>query len=88
MNEVYFDQVQVPSDQLVGEENGAWPIIGEALADERHIQFPPGRVRRDLQEMVTWLNANGLGTDPIVRQRMSDLCAQVMETRNSGLESP
>jgi alkylation response protein AidB-like acyl-CoA dehydrogenase len=86
LNEVYFDQVQVPGDHLVGEENGAWPIIGEALADERHIQFPPGRVRRDLEEMVGWLNANGLGTDPVVRQRMSELCAQVMEVEILGLK--
>jgi alkylation response protein AidB-like acyl-CoA dehydrogenase len=86
LNEVYFDQVEVPLDQLVGEENGAWSIIGEALADERHIQFPPGRVRRDLEEMVAWLNANGLGADPVVRQRMSELSAQVMETQMLALK--
>lgn len=84
LNEVYFDQVEIPLDQRVSEENGAWPIIGEALADERHIQFPPGRVRRDLEEMVAWLNANGLGTDPVIRQRMSELTVQVMETEILG----
>ena len=86
LNEVYFDQVEVPLAQRVGDENGAWPIIGEALADERHIQFPPGRVRRDLEEMVDWLNANGLGNDPVVRQRMSELTTQVMETEIMGLK--
>jgi alkylation response protein AidB-like acyl-CoA dehydrogenase len=86
LNEVFFDQVEVPVAQRVGDENAAWPIIGEALADERHIQFPPGRVRRDLEEMVTWLNANGLGGDPVVRQRMAELTVRVMETEILGLK--
>jgi 3-oxocholest-4-en-26-oyl-CoA dehydrogenase alpha subunit len=80
LNEVFFDQVEVPAEQRVGAEHGAWPIIGEALADERHIQFPPGRVRRDLEDMVAWLNAQGLHTDPVVRLRLAELTVQVMET--------
>jgi len=86
LNEVFFDGVEVPVEQRVGEENAAWPIIGEALADERHIQFPPGRVRRDLEELTAWLNNNGLGGDPVVRQRLSDLTAQVMATEMLGLK--
>src|SRR5690606_29715577 len=72
--------------QRVGEENAAWTIIGEALADERHIQFPPGRVRRDLEEMVLWLNTDGLGDDPVVRPRMSELTVQVVETESLALK--
>ena len=86
LNEVFFDAVEVPLAQRVGDENGAWPMIGEALADERHIQFPPGRVRRDLEDMVAWLNANGLGADPVVRQRLAELTVQVMETEMLALK--
>lgn len=86
LNEVFFDQVAVPVEQRVGAENGAWPIIGEALADERHIQFPPGRVRRDLEDMVAWLGANGLGSDAVVRQRVTELTVRVMETEILGLK--
>jgi alkylation response protein AidB-like acyl-CoA dehydrogenase len=86
LNEVHFNQVEVPQQQRVGAENGAWPIIGEALADERHIQFPPGRVRRDLEDMVAWLNSNGLASDPVVRQRMAELTVQVLETEILGLK--
>ncbi len=86
LNEVYFDQVEIPLAQRVGEENSAWPIIAEALADERHIQFPPGRVRRDLEDMVAWLNINQLGKNPLVRQRMTELTVQVMETEILGLK--
>jgi len=86
LNEVFFDNVQIPLEQRVGPENGAWAIIGKALADERHIQFPPGRVRRDLEEMVSWLNSNRLGDDPVVRHRLAELAAQVMETEIMGLK--
>lgn len=86
LNEVFFDNVQIPVDQRVGSENGAWGIIGKALADERHIQFPPGRVRRDLEEMVIWLNKNRLGDDPVVRHRMAELASQVYETEIMGLK--
>jgi alkylation response protein AidB-like acyl-CoA dehydrogenase len=86
LNEVYFDSVEVPIDQRVGDENSAWPMIGEALADERHIQFPPGRVRRDLEEMAAWLRGNGLGDDPAVRERLAELEVRVMETEILGLK--
>lgn len=86
LNEVFFDNVQIPVDQRVGPENGAWAIIGKALADERHIQFPPGRVRRDLEEMVSWLNKQRLGDDPVVRHRMAELASQVCETEIMGLK--
>ena len=52
------------STNRVGPENGAWKIMGEALADERHIQFPPGRVRRDLEEVVEWVRGRGWHGDP------------------------
>ncbi|MEM9255362.1 MAG: acyl-CoA dehydrogenase family protein [Pseudomonadota bacterium] len=85
LNEVFFDEVVLPVANRVGAENGAWPIIGEALADERHIQFPPGRVRRDLEEMVNWLNVQGLADDARVRQRVAELATRAMETEMLGL---
>ncbi len=86
LNEVFFDDVVVPKAQRVGEENSAWSIIGEALADERHIQFPPGRVRRDLEDMVQWLNTQRMGNDPLVRARMAELAVRVRETEMLGLK--
>ncbi len=42
-NEFRFDDVRVPVANRVGEENAAWTIMSEALATERHVQFPPKR---------------------------------------------
>ena len=83
--EILLEGAKIPSANRVGKENGAWSIMGEALADERHIQFPPGRVRRDLEEMVTWLQEAGLDGDPVVRHRMADLAVRVLEVEMHGL---
>jgi len=85
LNEVHLDAVRVPVDQRVGPENGAWRIMAEALADERHIQFPPGRVRRDLEEMVAWLRTRGLDGDAVVRRRLADLAVRVREVEMQSL---
>jgi alkylation response protein AidB-like acyl-CoA dehydrogenase len=85
LNEVFFEGVRVPVEQRVGPENGAWSIMGEALADERHIQFPPGRVRRDLEEMVEWVKAHRLAGDPVVRRTLADLAVEADEVEMHGL---
>ena len=85
LNEVHLDGVEVPADHRVGPENGAWKIIGEALADERHIQFPPKRLRRDLEEVVAWVREAELDRDPLVRQTLADLAAQVRGGEVHGL---
>ncbi len=85
LNEIHLDSVEVPVEQRVGPENGAWTIMADALADERHIQFPPGRVRRDLEEVVDWLRRAGLAADPVVRRRIAELAAEVLEVEMHSL---
>ena len=77
LNEIFLEDVEVTEDARVGPEDGAWKIMNQALADERHIQFPPGRVRRDLEDVATWLKDAGLTSDPIVRRRLGELAAEV-----------
>ncbi len=79
LNEVHLDGVVVPADQRVGPEDGAWRIMGEALADERHIQFPPGRVRRDLEEVAAFARERGLHREPALRRRLAELAAEALE---------
>ena len=85
LNEVFFDDVEVPAAQRIGPEDGAWKIMGEALADERHVQFPPGRVRRDLEEVITWTREHGLVDDPRVLAVLADLGVRVAEAEASAL---
>ena len=85
LNEVQLEAVRVPVENRVGPENGAWTLMADALADERHIQFPPGRVRRDLDEMQAWLTAQGLAGDAHVAARMADLIARGLEVEMHAL---
>ncbi len=85
LHEIFFENVLVPAAHRVGPENGAWTIMGEALADERHIQFPPGRVRRDFEELVTFLDRCRLLGEPSVRSRLADLGTRVLEVEMHAL---
>jgi len=83
--EVHLDGVEVPVDRRVGPEDGAWKLMAEALADERHVQFPPKRLRRDLQEVADWLRARGRAGDPGVRAALAGLAARVAQAEMQAL---
>jgi 3-oxocholest-4-en-26-oyl-CoA dehydrogenase alpha subunit len=55
INEVFLDDVIVPVANRVGDEGGAWSMMRESLAMERHIQVLPGRLRRDLEDLESIL---------------------------------
>ena len=78
-NEVRFDDVLVPVENRVGDENGAWKLMVESLATERHVQFSPSRVRRDYDELVAWVRGRGLDRDPVVRHQLAELAVDVAE---------
>ncbi len=79
LNAVHLDGVEVPVSDRVGPEHGAWKLMAEALADERHVQFPPKRLRRDLEDLVACLREAGLEGDPVVRRTLADLGVEVLE---------
>jgi alkylation response protein AidB-like acyl-CoA dehydrogenase len=79
LNAVHLDGVAVPVDRRIGPEGGAWKLMSAALADERHVQFPPRRLRRDLEDVLGWLAGAGRMCDPEVRRRLADLAVRVRE---------
>lgn len=78
-NEVRFDDVEVPVANRVGEEDGAWTIMVESLATERHVQFSPKRVQRDFEELVELVRRTGRQDDPIVRAELAELAVELAE---------
>lgn len=78
-NEVHFDDVEVPVANRVGEENGAWRMIVESLATERHVQFSPKRVQRDYEDLVEHVRAIGREDDPVVAHVLTDLEVELAE---------
>jgi alkylation response protein AidB-like acyl-CoA dehydrogenase len=54
-NEVSFDDVRVPLENLVGAENGGWPIVRSVLQDERGADYCLARytdIRRIFEDVV------------------------------------
>lgn len=73
-NEIFFTDVEVPADALLGKEHDGWTVAMATLGFERggvaslHLQ-----VRRRIGELVNTVQAAGLSGDPVVRQRLAEL---------------
>jgi alkylation response protein AidB-like acyl-CoA dehydrogenase len=71
VNEVWFDDVRVPGDLLVGDLNGGWTIAKFLLGNERVGVAPVGATKRVLAGAKQ--QAGALMDDPLVRARVVSL---------------
>jgi alkylation response protein AidB-like acyl-CoA dehydrogenase len=71
VNEVWFDDVRVPGDLLVGDLNGGWTIAKFLLGNERVGVAPVGATKRALATLKE--NAGDLLDDPLTRARVAEL---------------
>jgi alkylation response protein AidB-like acyl-CoA dehydrogenase len=75
-NEVFFDDVRIPAENLVGEENEGWGLAKVTLGNERvslsgeGALWGRGPTAADLVELVR--RRGGL-TDPVLRQRLAQV---------------
>jgi len=74
-NEVFFDNVRVPAENLVGRPNEGWSVAITTLAYERdlltfirHISL-----RNALQRLLGLVRERGAAHDPVVRQKIASL---------------
>ena len=83
---VTFDNVRVPRQNLVGEQNRGW-YVGAALLDfERSGVDRPAQAKRLLEELVecckeTNHNGESLAQDPLVRHRLSEMAVEIETCR-------
>jgi alkylation response protein AidB-like acyl-CoA dehydrogenase len=87
-NEIFFDDVKIPADSLIGEENKAWDYIVESGAFywEKRLGFILGMYRALLEELVkyikeTRIDGHLLSEDVLVRQKMARLASGVVKLR-------
>jgi alkylation response protein AidB-like acyl-CoA dehydrogenase len=80
-NEVFLDDVQVPRDCLLGDQNAGWEVIVAGLTFERVGIARYARAGRVLELLVAYANESGLGDDPTVRDRLADLRARYEAAR-------
>jgi 3-oxocholest-4-en-26-oyl-CoA dehydrogenase alpha subunit len=76
-NITYYDDVRVPRDCLVGQENAGWNYINMQLAMERIGLVPHSRAGRMVGELIRWvkettLDGARLAEVPWVRNRLAE----------------
>ncbi len=72
VNEVWFEDVRVPADQLVGEENQGWTYAKFLLGNERTGIAQVARTKVRLAEVKDRAAANGLLRDPLFAARLAE----------------
>ena len=77
---IFYDDIRIPADHLVGPVNGGWKVLTDALANERGI-IGGGivlKVAHGFDLLCRELRANtALRTDPLVRDRIGQLAAEI-----------
>ena len=77
VNEVFFDDVRVPAENLVGEENHGWDYAKFLLGNERVGVAPVGAVKRVLAQAKGWaaeaVDDGSLLDDPLVAARFAEI---------------
>lgn len=72
VNEVFFEDVRVPADQLVGEENQGWTYAKFLLGNERTGIAQVGRTKVKLADVKARAKETGLIDDPLFAARLAE----------------
>jgi acyl-CoA dehydrogenase len=74
-NEVFFDEVRTPVENVVGEVNGGWRVAMGTLAFERGTSTLGQQLvfERELDDITAAARRNGRIDEPAFRQRLADL---------------
>ncbi|HZV93992.1 MAG TPA: acyl-CoA dehydrogenase family protein [Caldimonas sp.] len=86
VNEVWFDNVEVPADQLIGEENKGWTYAKYLLAHERTNIADVNRAKRELERLkriarVEGVYEPGRFRDEIARLEVDVVALEMMVLR-------
>jgi 3-oxo-4-pregnene-20-carboxyl-CoA dehydrogenase beta subunit len=74
-NAVYLNDVRVPVDMLVGEENQGWKLITTQLNHERVMLGPAGRIEGLRDRVAAWADKAGVRDEPDVRAVLAEATA-------------
>jgi len=81
-NEVFFEDVRVPRQNLIGEFNQGWLVANSTLAHERNMLGSTTRTQQMFQGLLRLAQSHQrygrpASEDPILRQRLADLMIRV-----------
>jgi alkylation response protein AidB-like acyl-CoA dehydrogenase len=85
-NEVFFDEVRVPVDNVVGEVDKGWDVVLETLSVERASAAPHARLEAELAALRALARRvpyrGGVAADdPIIRQKLAEYAAGCLALR-------
>ncbi|MFC2028155.1 acyl-CoA dehydrogenase family protein [Chloroflexota bacterium] len=85
-NDVFFDDVRVPVNNLIGKENEGWKVIRGAMNAERSGLGVLAKLQRYLDVLVRYCNeteVNGkrLSEDPILRNRLAEIACDLAASK-------
>jgi alkylation response protein AidB-like acyl-CoA dehydrogenase len=81
---IFYDNVRIPAENIVGEVNGGWKVLTGALAYERglvgggivlKVAHAFEQLRKNVLSQAS--GARPLGDDPLVRDRMATLACEI-----------
>jgi alkylation response protein AidB-like acyl-CoA dehydrogenase len=73
VNEVFFDNVEVPAENLIGEENKGWTYAKHLLSHERTNIADVNRSKRELERLKRIAKAEGVYDDQRIRDEIAKL---------------
>ena len=73
VNEVFFDNVEVPAENLIGEENKGWTYAKHLLSHERTNIADVNRAKRELERLKRIAKAEGAYDDQRFRDEIAKL---------------
>ena len=71
VNEVWFDNVEVPAENLIGEENKGWTYAKHLLAHERTNIADVNRSKRELERLKRLAQQEGVWDEPRLRDQIA-----------------
>jgi alkylation response protein AidB-like acyl-CoA dehydrogenase len=78
VNEVWFDNVEVPAENLIGEENKGWTYAKHLLSHERTNIADVNRSKRELERLKTIAKREGVYDDLRFRDEIAKLEVDVV----------
>ena len=78
VNEVFFDNVEVPAENLIGEENKGWTYAKHLLSHERTNIADVNRAKRELERLKRLAKSEGVWEDARFRDEIAKLEVDVV----------
>ena len=88
-NEVFFDDVRVPADHVLGGVHEGWTVAITTLMNERVAigSGGGGGGRGNVNDLIDLARSRGLNNDPIVRQRLAGLYSKSRIAKFAGMRT-